>query len=295
MSRWARHTRLSEPGRHRWLLQELDPLDVAGLCATARNVIGHYRAELPDLPEHRRDEVDSRWLEVILERDQARHRGRPLGERREPSTRVAGCCRDHALFVVGGLREHGIPARTRIGFADYLVAGHAVDHVVAEYWDGDRWRRVDPEAPGSGFDATDIPHGPDAPFRTAAQVWHRLRNGDLPEPHRYCVTPGSTMSGPSLIRTYVIYEVAHRCGDELLLWDEWGVTAGSGEVDLIDTLAALLIRADDGDDVAERELARLYAGDHRIRPGHTVIQHSPYGRASRRIDLGRRVPGHPAR
>ena len=63
-----------------------------------------------------------------------------------------------------------------------------------------------------------MPAGRDAPFQTAAEVWRGYRNYDL-DPSRYCIYPGSDLSGPSLIRTYVIFETAHRCGDELLLWD----------------------------------------------------------------------------
>ena len=74
------------------------------ISAAARNVIGHYRAELADLPEQRRDEINSRWLEAILDLDQDRH-PRPLDEPRDLPSRVAGCCRDHSLFVVGALRD----------------------------------------------------------------------------------------------------------------------------------------------------------------------------------------------
>ena len=76
------------------------------LNATARNVIAHYRAELTDLAEDRRGEIDSRWLQTILATDQARH-GTRLTEPRPLAERVAGCCRDHTLFVVGALREKG--------------------------------------------------------------------------------------------------------------------------------------------------------------------------------------------
>ncbi len=73
-----------------------------------------------------------------------------------------------------------------------------------------------------------------------------------------------------------MFEVAHRFGDELLLWDAWGSTDGA-DVELADGIAALLIRADSGDESAETELEQLYRDDERLHPGDTVKQHSPYG------------------
>jgi len=85
--------------------------------------------------------------------------------------------------------------------------------------------------------------GPGAPFQTAAEVWQGYRAGEL-DPETYGVFPGSPFAGPDFIRGYVIFQVAHRFGDELLLWDDWGATAGSGDEEMIDRLADLLVRAD---------------------------------------------------
>lgn len=266
----AVHSAYSDPGPYAELLRAL-PGDPASLSAAARNVIAHYRAELPDLPEERRGEINSRWLSAILALDQRRH-GRPLSSPRALAERVAGCCRDHTLFVVGGLREHGIPARSRVGFAGYFTPGYFHDHVIVEYVDGDRWVRIDPEVE---------PGRPDAPFATAAEVWRGYRAGEL-DPRGYGVFPGSELAGPDFIRTYVIFEVAHRFGGELLLWDSWGATGAptlknAGDEALIDELAELLVRADGGDDGAEAELVERYRRDDRLHPGDEVTQHSPYG------------------
>jgi hypothetical protein len=285
-STYAVHSPYSDPGQHADLLRAL-PGTAAALSAAARNVIAHYRAELPDLPEERRHEIDSRWLEVILAIDQERH-GTPLTEARPPAERVAGCCRDHTLFVVGGLREHGVPARSRVGFASYFTPGYHHDHVIVEYLDQGRWRRIDPElTPGrSDFDPEDMAAGPEAPFQTAAEVWQGYRAGEL-DPETYGVFPGAPFAGPDFIRGYVIFQVAHRFGDELLLWDDWGATLGTGEEELIDRLADLLVRADRGDAGAEEELYAWYRADERLHPGESVIQNSPYGNAPVEVSLRR--------
>jgi hypothetical protein len=275
-SAYAAHSAYSDPGRHAPLLRAL-PGTAADLCVAARNVIAHYRAELVDLPEERWGEIDSRWLEVILSVDQARH-DKPLAAPRALPDRVAGCCRDHTLFVVGGLREQGVPARSRVGFAGYFTPGYHHDHVIVEYADGGRWRRTDPEvAPGHAeFDPGDMAAGPDAPFQTAAEVWQGYRAGEL-DPDTYGVFPGSPFAGPAFIRGYVIFEVAHRFGDELLLWDDWGATEGDGDEEMVDRLAGLLVRADADDAAAEEELYAWYRSDDRLHPGDSVTQNSPYG------------------
>jgi hypothetical protein len=55
MRDWSMHTPTPEPGQHRLLLQRL-PDQVDAISAAARNVIGHYRAELADPPGLRREE-----------------------------------------------------------------------------------------------------------------------------------------------------------------------------------------------------------------------------------------------
>jgi hypothetical protein len=273
----------SAPGRHAARLGALAD-DLSSLCGAARNVIAHYRAELPDLPTERQGEIDSRWLEVILDVDQQRHTA-GLAEPRTVTERVAGCCRDHSLFVVGALRQRGVPARNRVGFAHYFTPGWAGDHVVVELWQHGRWRRADPElGMGFAFDVHDIPVGSDAPFETAAEAWLGWRAGDR-DLYRYGVVPGTELCGPDFVRRYVIFEVAHRYGDEMLLWDGWGATEELSGLNEIDELALLLVRADAGDGGAEDELYGRYRADDRLHPGDSVVTYSPFGRPPRCVQL----------
>lgn len=288
LDQWAEHSPFTDPGEHAAVLAGVGT-DPADLHAAATGLIAHYRAEVGTLPPERLPDVDLRWLRDQLGAGLALTPAPPAG--RSHAQRLAGCCRDHTLLVVGVLRQHGVPARSRVGFARYFVPGFGVDHVVVERWDGTRWRRSDPElvpevgaAPPAGppFDPSDLPTGLDSPFVTAAELWtaHRRDGLDLAA---YGVTPElPELGGRDFVRGYVLLEAAHRRRDELLLWDVWGAldaTPPDAEVDaLADRVADLLLRADTGDEAAEDALADVYAADPRLHPGDRVRTLSPLGR-----------------
>lgn len=287
---YAKHTAYTDPGEHASLLDALPP-EVPEISATVRNVLLHYRAPGLTLSADHLLEVNNRWVERILAADQARH-PMPLAEPRPYAEHVAGCCRDYTLLTVAALRQKGIPARSRIGFAAYFAEGFHHDHVVTEYWDDSRrvWTdtQLDPDDGHDwGFDPRDMPPpGVGAPFATAAQVWVALRRGEV-DAQRYGVDPNLPIRGPWFVFDYVLLELAHRQGDELLLWDGWGVMSerfgddlSTGDPELlalVDRIAALLVAADAGDDAAAKELADLYASDDRLRPGDNVLCMTPNG------------------
>jgi hypothetical protein len=266
----------SDPGRFAFLFDDL-PTDPAELTAVVRNCVVHYVASGIKFEGERLAEINHRWMERALATDQRRH-GTPLAAPRPAEQRVVGCCRDFTLWTLAALRHRGVPARSRLGFARYFSPEWNYDHVVAEYWNGERWVWVDAQidpAHGWPFDHTDVPRGP---FATAADVWSAYRAGEL-DVSTYGVAPGGAPHGAWFVRDQVIQEVAHRHGDELLLWDSWGDQGPDlvDGLDLIDEVAALLIAADGGSAVAERELAERYAADRRLRPGRVVRSNSPDG------------------
>ena len=300
---YTRQTSFSDPRHHLDRLAAL-PADVAGIAAGVRNLVVHYRASGLEFPPARLAEIDTRWADRMLDADASRF-PEPLDVTRPAAQRIVGCCRDFTLLTVAALRANGIPARSRVGFADYFDAGFHTDHVVAEWHDGTRWiatdAQLDPAA--APVDVADVPLGPGG-LRTAAQAWRAFRRGG-DDPSTYGVAPGSPLRGPLLIRNYVLAELAHRMGDELLLWDLWGDAAAavaalgdrpppdawhdlpaalSGDVVLIDEVADLLLAADAGDRAAERKLADRYAEDSRLHPGDLVTCHSPRG-VSYEVDL----------
>jgi hypothetical protein len=283
MEDYARHSRYSDPGPYAALLFDPLPTDIRELTAVVRNVVVHYRAAGITFTGDRLAEIDNRWVEAILATDQSRFAGKPLDTPRPLEDRVAGCCRDFTLLTVGALRHQGVPARSRVGFATYFLPDFNFDHVIAEYWNGERWVLVDAQldpADAWSFDTCDMPP---TPFETAAQVWTAYRKGEI-DANTYGVDPGMPFRGPGFIRNYVLQQLAHRRRDELLLWDGWGAMADdfaqdepTGDLDLIDEIAALLLAADDGDESAERELAARYASDPLLNPGGRVECHSPSG------------------
>ena len=290
----AAHSPYSDPGEHAPLLAAL-PTDPAALSAVARNVIVHYRADAEGLPSSSDDDIDLRWVSRMLEVDQRRH-PQPLAQTRPRTERLQGCCRDHTLLCVAALREHGVPARSRVGFAGYFVDGWHHDHVIVEAWVDGRWRRFDPEV---GEPLPHLPTPMDMPvaaadepgFVSAAAAWAAHRAGRI-DAETYGVDPHvPVVRGERFLADEVIYEVAHRFGDELLLWDVWGRMAEPGTpVDpdravWVDEIAALLLAADAGDLVAERRLLARYRAEEDLHPSDVIVQASPRGSEPRPVTL----------
>jgi hypothetical protein len=292
---WSRHSRYSDPGRHAPLLDAV-PTDFSSVSAVARNVIVHHRVSGFELPESTRSDINSRWLAVMLEIDQERH-PKPLAEFREPAERVQGCCRDHTLFCVGVLRQHGVPARSLVGFASYIRPGYNNDHVIVQAYDRERhrWVRFDPkqvvEPTGALPTPHDIPAGADAPFRTAAEVWKGCRAGYL-DPNLFGGRPGSKLGGMWFIHNWVLMQLAHRYADELLTWDGWGAMRSppglpgpdgpdDSTVALVDDIADQLIAVESAPPAeaspADALLRKRYEDDVRLHPGTSVTQYSTYG------------------
>jgi hypothetical protein len=291
LTEYATHSPFSDPGAYRAQVAAVPP-DPDSVCAAAVGVIAHYRGEADHLSAEQVGDVTARWLPAILDIAASRAPVVDLTTPRPYPEKAGGCCRDHTLFGVSVLREHGIPARSRVGFESYFEPGWHHDHVVVEWWDGTRWTRFDPEVQwDAGFDARDMPTGVGSPFETAAEVWlaHRRDGRDL---STYGVDRSLPhLVGPGFAVGQIFLELAHRQRDEVLLWDMWGAAAAglpphlrpSGapstshdEVErLADELATLLVAADSGDAAAEAELDARYADDPRLNLSTGVVTLSP--------------------
>jgi hypothetical protein len=119
-----------------------------------------------------------------------------------------------------------------------------------------------------------------------------MRSGRI-DPASYGVTSGSPFSGEQFVVGEVFYEVAHRYGDEVLLWDSWGALPDPYrpvEDDVltpVDEVADLLLAADAGDVQAEARLYSRYLNDARLSPGDAVTRFSPFGDAPVQVTLRR--------
>jgi hypothetical protein len=231
---YATHSACSDPGA--WGAQlDAVPGDLRSIKDAAHQLVFHYRAD-GDWTENgiapeRIAEIDTRFADRMLQRIFALS-GAPLGAPRPPHQRLVGCCRDFTLFFVALARQKGIPARSRVGFATYFMAGWNLDHIVAEVWDAvqHRWRLVDAElrdghvdAAGRVIDPLDVPRDR---FIVGPQAWLACRAGEA-DPERFVVAPDleipETRGWPYLMHN-LIHDLAALNAREMLLWEDWGMT-----------------------------------------------------------------------
>ncbi|MCU7724827.1 transglutaminase domain-containing protein [Actinoplanes sp. KI2] len=241
---YRRHGRLTEPGPAAHLLRAL-PADVATLAKVLGGLLVHRDGTERfgfTLPERRRDEANTRSVAAILAQ---------LGtlDERRPEDRFAGTCRDFAVLLCAMLRETGIPARARAGFAGYFTGGFFDDHWVTEVWHDDRgWHLVDAQIAGapkgtytdSDIDPLDVPR--DA-FLVGGQAWQECRTGgrDLDR----IGTSAAGLTGLWEVQGNVIRDLAALNRVETLPWDAWGLIPvhydqlDPADVTLLDDIAAI--------------------------------------------------------
>ena len=262
----AGHTPWSAPGAQSDFLRTL-PADPAALPdALERFVIHHVIAPMIGVPVPAYAEGDrslrhaERLLAALASRD-----ARALTEKRHIENYLYGTCHDFALLAVAALRERGVPARLRVGFASYFNAGRWEDHWVCEHWVGDRWALMDGqlgplarEGFRIGFDVADMPPGA---WRSAADAWRAVRAGALDA--AICGYPNAKLVGEWFVAAALMRDAVALAGIETLPWDHWGpgqelletrrVTAEQAV--LFDALAAALDPAPTDRSAARRVLA----------------------------------------
>jgi hypothetical protein len=253
LARYARHSCWSDPGRFGADLAAL-PAQPALLPEIVGGIVLHplfapAAARAKPGAELRRiaDIVDA-----ILAAD-----GRALDQPREPEERLLASCRTYALLACAILRQHGCPARVRVGFADYFTPGFAEDHWVCEYREGDAWRRLDAELSEGirrsfavSFLATDVPG---ERFVAAGPAWIKMRRGEG-DPARFGVSAlglsGLWFAAGSLLRDLAALDM-----EEMMPWDLWGpardflpgTEISADRVHRLDALAEALAALDETD------------------------------------------------
>lgn len=244
---YTTHSRFTDPGPSAGWLDGVGP-DLAELRRAASGLVFHFwgNGDITDhgFPAERRAEVDLRYAADMFARLHELNPA-PLDRDRAPTERIVGCCRDFTLLLVSMARHHGIPARSRVGFAGYLAPGWYMDHVVAEVWDGGRWRLVEPQFPeGGGVDVMDVPRDG---FLVGADAWRACRSGAI-DPGRFVVSPDMTepgLRGLTQVRHDLVQDLASLNKHEMVLWDLWGALRdvpelSEEEVEAADELAASL-------------------------------------------------------
>lgn len=168
-----------------------------------------------------------------------------LQEKRKQSEKTIGNCRDFTVLSVAFMREKGIPARARCGFAAYFSTPEMklkyIDHWVVEYWNTDdkRWVMVDSqiddfqkESLKLGFNTLDVPHDM---FITGGVGWQMCREGNA-DPETFGIFE---MNGMGFIRGDMIRDLAALVKTPLLPWDCWGVILDEDikDIELLDQVA----------------------------------------------------------
>lgn len=284
---------MSSPGVYARLLDAL-PHDLSSLCRAVQGVYIHYMTpEAETLSTERRREVDTRRVDLILKRVQELD-PRPLTETRPVERRFVGCCRDASLLLCAMLRQKGVPARLRAGFARYIrssMPDFKPDHVVVEYYDGGRWKLVDPEQSsaliaenGITFNVQDIPRDQ---FLVAGSAWQMYRSGE-DAVENYGGDPADNFwRGGWAIRSRLVDDLAMLNKVEYLLWDGWGLkdwmeAVEAEDMALLDQAAALTTSAHDDDNFDNLRALYMHL---RFAAPRTFMSYSPITPSPQQITL----------
>jgi hypothetical protein len=268
---------ITDPRQHAARLAEL-PEDVPGLCRAIQGIVLH-QAWAPayglDLPPERLGDAQARTIPALLDRVLELD-PRPLNLARPRLDRFMGTCRDFSVLLCSALRQRGVPARARCGFATYFEKDRYVDHWVVEHWNvaEARWVWTDPqlddfqrEALRADFDPLDLPADR---FWPAGRAWRACHSGGA-DPLQFGIFD---MWGLWFVRGNVLRDLAALNKVELLPWDGWGMLEELGNDEWPDEVVTWLDRAaavTERPDAAHAELRALYDGSPAARVSGTVF------------------------
>ena len=269
---YARHTRITNPGSMELAFQAL-PDTVPELVKVVQDLVLHVHwagrygvSPTEEQKKHVQARTVERILQVIMEIDPS-----PLTAARPLEKRFLGNCRDFSTLLCSMLRHKGIPSRARCGFGTYFLPEHFEDHWICEYWNGERWVRLDAQLDelqkktlAIDFDTLDIPEGR---FVNASAGWQKCRAGEA-DPAKFGIFE---WSGLWFVRGNLIRELAALNEAEMLPWDVWGLIAGKDEelteqdFVLLDRVARALVEDDE-------EVHSLYEAEPKLRVPESMIE-----------------------
>lgn len=233
---YAKHSPFSDPDRHARLLGAL-PADAAGIARAVQGLVIYEHVAQPfygcPVPDARRGESHIRPIEKMIDAILALN-DRPLDQSRMPEKRLVGICRHFTLLAVAIFRQHGAPARARVGFGGYFNPGKYEDHWVCEYWSAEegRWALLDVQFDEIFTRNLAIRHDPlDVPrdqFLIAADAWRKCRRNEL-DPKTFGIE-FAKLRGLWFVARNLIGDLAALNGAEVLPWDVWGAKPPPGEL-----------------------------------------------------------------
>jgi len=246
------HGALSDPKGHAAALAAL-PRGVAALCGAVQGLLIHdwyggklYAERPPGFEGASRATLPvAERVAAILAAEPA-----PLDRPRGSGGRAVGTCRDFALLLTAALRQQGVPARVRCGFASYFASPGWEDHWVSEYWSpaDRRWHLADPQldAPhrahlGIDFDPADVPRDR---FLVACEAWQVARRGAA-EAGRF---GHGEARGAWFVQVNLARDLSALMKRETSPWDGWRAAGAGYALDaearaLADRLAAVAAAA----------------------------------------------------
>ncbi len=294
---WRSQSAVTQVGQSGPAIDNL-PSTLDGLREVSQQLVAHYMGSgdgaTGRITGQRLEEVDLRCADAMFAR--LSEKGPPkLSRERPPEERMAGCCRDFAVFFVAMARHKGIPARVRVGYATYFKPGWYLDHVIAETWDtgAKRWRLIEPEisdalASRAKFDPLDVPSDR---FVTGPRAWVAARSARV-DPERFVVAPDLqipyTRSWLSL-RHHLVQDLAALNKAEMLVWDQRGILDEDNPLLNAETLD-LLARETSDSNCPVAELTR-WSQRKGLRITSTVTSYSPAHSSPLKVDVSRVLDG----
>jgi hypothetical protein len=269
---YKKHDLFSDPGEYASRYLEL-PTQLDALHAAINELLIHnwkVERDRPGWIKAHAQEVDvfTRPIRKVLERVVS-FGPEPWNQSRPPDRRAVIDCRHFSLLLCSVLRERGIPARARCGFATYLEETHWMDHWVCEYWD-------DKEGGWVMEDADLKLHAvPSNQFYTGIHAWEMSRKTPSmarqfgygkEEPER-----GAWVARSNLVRDFAALNgFASISGDSWELGDKTDDQLVAADFQLLDEI----VRLGDSNATFDQRQA-LYAACQELRPGEN-IKHFDY-------------------
>lgn len=246
---------LSDPGKHQNALSAF-PDDFASICSTLNKIFLHihWASRMGVmLDEQRQAEVNIRSFERMMDR-LLELESSPITTPRDITKRIVGNCRDISLLLSTILKNKGIPARSRCGFATYFTKGHYEDHWVCEYWHTAKKKWVMVDAQLNDFQQTELnidfnPYDvPSTHFITAGRAWQMIRQNKA-DPNKFGIFK---YRGEMFIAGNLQRDLLALNNIELLPWDLWGylhkryIQLTKADLKLLDEIAIITQLGDTG-------------------------------------------------